>query len=58
MSEYIETTLGDVLFFEDGDRGKNYPKQNELNAQGECLFLSTKNLPGAGFDFSQKTVYF
>lgn len=36
----------------DGDRGKNYPKQNELNASGYCLFLNTGNVTKSGFNFS------
>ena len=36
----------------DGDRGKHYPKNNELLPHGFCLFLNTKNLPGSVFDFS------
>nr|WP_024716596.1 restriction endonuclease subunit S [Gluconobacter oxydans] len=36
----------------DGDRGKNYPKDNEFQATGSCLFLSAKNVTKAGFDFS------
>ncbi len=37
----------------DGDRGKNYPKQNELFDNGYCLFLSTKNVLNAKFDFTE-----
>lgn len=37
----------------DGDRGTNYPKKNEFEKQGFCLFLSTKNVPGERFDFSE-----
>ncbi|MGG6430938.1 restriction endonuclease subunit S [Acetobacter ghanensis] len=36
----------------DGDRGKNYPKDNEFQSTGSCLFLSAKNVTKAGFDFS------
>lgn len=36
----------------DGDRGKNYPKQDELLDSGFCLFLSTKNVTKSGFNFS------
>ncbi|HID73000.1 TPA: restriction endonuclease subunit S [Candidatus Micrarchaeota archaeon] len=36
----------------DGDRGKNYPKQNEFSADGHCLFLSATNVTKSGFDFS------
>lgn len=37
----------------DGDRGVNYPKKNEFEKQGFCLFLNTKNVPGEHFDFSE-----
>jgi len=39
--------------FIDGDRGSNYPKNNEFSAEGYCLFLSTKNVPGERFDFEE-----
>jgi type I restriction enzyme, S subunit len=35
----------------DGDRGKNYPKNNELNPSGDCLFLTAKNVTKEGFKF-------
>ncbi|MHB8338970.1 MAG: restriction endonuclease subunit S [Ignavibacteriaceae bacterium] len=38
----------------DGDRGKNYPSQEEFYDTGDCLFLSTRNVRKAGFDFSSK----
>ena len=37
----------------DGDRGKNYPHQNELLSTGFCLFLSAKNVTKSGFNFSE-----
>ena len=37
----------------DGDRGKNYPKQNELSDTGYCLFLSATNVTRDRLDFSQ-----
>jgi type I restriction enzyme, S subunit len=36
----------------DGDRGKNYPKQNEFHEDGYCLFLNTGNVTVDGFRFS------
>ena len=36
----------------DGDRGKNYPHQDELFNDGDCLFLSAKNVTVSGFDFT------
>jgi type I restriction enzyme S subunit len=35
----------------DGDRGINYPKQDEFKKEGFCLFLNTKNVPGDKFNF-------
>lgn len=37
----------------DGDRGKNYPHQDELMEKGDCLFLSAKNVTTNGFDFTE-----
>ena len=39
--------------FIDGDRGKNYPKHDDLFKEGYCLFLNTKNVTKIGFDFSE-----
>lgn len=36
----------------DGDRGHNYPKQDELLPEGDCLFLSAKNVTKSGFIFT------
>lgn len=35
----------------DGDRGKNYPKQNDFTRHGHCLFLNTSNVSKKGFNF-------
>lgn len=35
----------------DGDRGKNYPTQDEFSDEGYCLFLNAKNVTTNGFDF-------
>ena len=35
----------------DGDRGINYPKQNEFFNNGYCVFLNTKNVTKYGFNF-------
>lgn len=37
----------------DGDRGKNYPKQDEFSDNGYCLFLNAGNVTDSGFDFQQ-----
>lgn len=36
----------------DGDRGKNYPKQEEFKENGYCLFLSASNVTKTGFKFN------
>ena len=54
MSEWATVKLADApLEILDGDRGKNYPSQNEFSDYGYCLFLSTKNVRPIGFDFSE-----
>ena len=54
MSEWIAVKLTDApLEILDGDRGKNYPSQDEFLDDGYCLFLSTKNVRQIGFDFSE-----
>ena len=35
----------------DGDRGVNYPKQNDFSNSGFCLFLNTSNVRNDGFKF-------
>ena len=36
----------------DGDRGKNYPKQDDFLSGGHCLFLNAGNVTADGFNFS------
>lgn len=36
----------------DGDRGSNYPKQDEFAPTGHCLFLNTGNVTTTGFEFA------
>lgn len=37
----------------DGDRGANYPKQENFSPEGHCLFLSAKNVSKNGFIFDE-----
>ena len=54
MSKWATLKLADApLQILDGDRGKNYPSQDEFSDYGYCLFLSTKNVRSIGFDFSE-----
>ena len=46
--KYTIEQLADII---DGDRGKNYPKQNEFLDKGYCLFLNTGNVTAEGFSF-------
>ena len=38
----------------DGDRGKNYPKQEDFSDTGYCLFLNAKNVTATGFSFENR----
>lgn len=68
-NKFVQTKLGEIpddwkvtsildadIKIIDGDRGINYPKQNELFDDGFCLFLSNKNIKNDTFEFSE-TVY-
>ena len=49
---YEVKELGDIeIDVLDGDRGKNYPHQNELLDEGDCVFLSANNVTSSGFKF-------
>ncbi|ENM3758877.1 restriction endonuclease subunit S [Vibrio cholerae] len=37
----------------DGDRGVNYPKQQDFSKSGYCLFLNAKNVTKTGFKFDE-----
>lgn len=47
---YTIEQLAEII---DGDRGKNYPKQDEFFPQGFCLFLNTGNVTPQGFLFGE-----
>ncbi len=44
--------FGSLAEIIDGDRGVNYPKQDEFFSEGYCLFLNAGNVTKDGFDFS------
>ena len=44
--------FGEAIDIIDGDRGVNYPKQEEFYPEGDCLFLNAGNVTSKGFDFS------
>ena len=39
----------------DGDRGINYPKQEDFSPSGDCLFLNTGNVTTTGFNFTERS---
>ncbi|MFC2504424.1 MAG: hypothetical protein ACFN4D_10355, partial [Cardiobacterium sp.] len=51
-SVYISLEEADIELI-DGDRGKNYPKQEDFLDSGFCLFLSAKNVTPQGFLFNE-----
>ncbi len=54
MGEWEKCTLGNAPFeIIDGDRGKNYPKQEDFFAIEHCLFLNAKNITTSGFAFDE-----
>ncbi|GBE17010.1 EcoKI restriction-modification system protein HsdS [bacterium BMS3Abin15] len=54
MNNWKETTLKESIKIIDGDRGVNYPKNDEFSSNGYCLFLNTKNVPDVEFSFTEK----
>ena len=54
MSLDIVTFKSAPIEIIDGDRGKNYPKQDEFTDDGHCLFLNAKNVTDDGFNFDTK----
>lgn len=53
MTTWNNLKLSDLVDIIDGDRGTNYPKQDELFNHGYCLFLSTRNVPEYKFSFDE-----
>lgn len=55
-SEWKTTSFKDAPFeIIDGDRGVNYPKQNEFYPSGHCLFLNAGNVTKDGFSFVERS---
>lgn len=44
-------SLDEIVEIIDGDRGINYPSNNDFSDQGYCLFLNAKNVTKSGFSF-------
>lgn len=56
MSDWQKLQLSDApLQLIDGDRGKNYPNGTDFSDNGDCLFLSARNVSKSGFLFDDKT---
>ncbi len=52
--KWKECKIGDAdVDIIDGDRGLNYPKQDEFLPQGYCLFLNAGNVTNDGLDFTE-----
>ena len=45
--------LRDVCEFINGDRGKNYPSQEEISNQGDVLFINAGHIVDGKIDLSQ-----
>lgn len=50
-NQTVTISLGDLVDFIDGDRGKNYPTFDEFTPTGYCLFLNASNVTSTGFNF-------
>lgn len=54
MGEWKEYKIEDTsICMIDGDRGKNYPKNDDFSPNGYCLFLNAGNVTKEGFSFSE-----
>ncbi|ACO85550.1 restriction endonuclease subunit S [Clostridium botulinum] len=47
--------LEEIYYIIDGDRGKNYPKQDEFFERNYCLFLNAGNVTSKGFCFDKSS---
>lgn len=46
--------ISEIVYIIDGDRGKNYPGENDFSENGDTLFLDTGNVTKNGFSFRKK----
>lgn len=53
QKEWSVDMFSSVFEIIDGDRGKNYPKSDELSNNGFCIFLNAKNVTKHGFRFEE-----
>ncbi|OYS05110.1 restriction endonuclease subunit S [Lactobacillus johnsonii] len=47
-------SMTEVCQIIDGDRGKNYPHNDDFSNSGYCLFLNAKNVTAKGFNFENQ----
>ena len=47
-------SMTEVCQIIDGDRGKNYPHNDDFSNSGYCLFLNAKNVTTKGFNFENQ----
>ena len=52
MNDWPKVRLGEICEIIDGDRGKNYPQQEEFASKGYCLFLNASNVTKNGWSFN------
>lgn len=51
IGNWDQHELDEIVDVLDGDRGKNYPNDNDLQEEGHTLFLSATNVTRNGFSF-------
>ena len=49
--DWEEKKLSAIVDVIDGDRGKNYPTENDFVKNGHTLFLNASNVTSDGFHF-------
>ena len=49
------TNLANICQIIDGDRGVNYPSDNDFYSDGYCLFLNARNVTKDGFKFNESS---
>ncbi len=51
----MEYRFGQLFDIIDGDRGKNYPSDNDFSDEGYCLFLNAGNVTKSGWSFENNS---
>ena len=55
VNEFMIYRFGQLFDIIDGDRGKNYPKDDDFSDDGYCLFLNAGNVTKAGWSFEKNS---